>query len=60
MTIDDAIKVLEALLYYVETRDVPRSYDGLRLGIEALKAVKAGRDPAGVPSYYPLPGETEK
>ncbi len=59
MTIDEAIKVNESLLdgtYYHRDEDME---DGLRLGIEALKAVRRYRQSGIPPSGWTLPGETK-
>ena len=60
MTIDEAIKIITAMkdktLVYNE-QDIK---DAERLGIEALKQLKAARPEGYIPSWYLLPGETEE
>jgi len=59
MTIDEALEKLSDYAYRgVGTLD-QNFKDSIKLAIEALKYIKRGRDPHGVPPYEPLPGETK-
>jgi len=59
ITIDEAIKVLEAWARAGEKLDLPKTTPAVKLGIEALEAWKEGRKKYGW-FYFPLlPGETE-
>ena len=60
------MKLEKAIKYIQEMADCgefirSRGYlDALKLGIEALKALKAGREGRKYEFYAPLPGETEE
>jgi len=58
MTIDDAIKILTDWKDTGEDMNAERLDQAENLAIEALKYVKASRDPHGTPEHGLLPGET--
>lgn len=60
MTLDEAIADLSIQLEVKRRLGKNREADAIKLGIEALKAVKQARDIAySVPAHY-LPGETKE
>ncbi len=60
MTIDNAIKILEFITWSQQVALGERPMEAVRLGLEALKAIKASR-PTGIhPGMHKLPGETEE
>ena len=60
MTIDEAIEILEEISEWNREDWLDFEYASLRLGIEALKTFRAARPEGYIPSWYLLPGETEK
>ncbi len=60
MTIDEAIKELEALLINRKSELLRDTLEALPLGIEALKEVKASREEDYIGDTGLLPGETEE
>lgn len=59
MTIDEAIRELEQLPLPLKTGGDHERHLAVRIGIEALKRVKAQRGPGGEIGALGLPGETE-
>ena len=43
MTIDEALKILEDILTFVDPLDPPEEHDSIKLGIEGLKLIKQQR-----------------
>ena len=60
MTIDEAIELLQKRVRPCDLATDKRAYDALKLGIEALEAVKRARDQQAWADIYNLPGETEE
>ncbi len=60
MTIDKAIEILEDILTCVKLGDPPEEHESIRLGIEALKRIEAGRVAGHILWEDWLPGETLK
>ncbi len=59
MKIDKAIEILGAIRRAVYDYDEAEEVMAVKLGIEALKAIKKARDiPYATPAHY-LPGETK-
>ena len=59
MPIDEAISLLEFRLQLASQRDLSKLAAALRLGIEALKLIRALRFDGSLYYPNPLPGETE-
>ena len=59
MTIDEAIRLNEEHAHLEEKNGYQHFAKALRLGTEALKAVKRGRSDFDPDEYSLLPGETE-
>lgn len=57
MKISKAIEILQDIVHQGEGCFDDDDLDAIKLGIEALKFALISRDPYGVPSYSPLPGE---
>ena len=58
MKLDKAIEILNHLELPLKTAEDHDNHLAVRLGIEALKRIRLGRDtPSGL-SFIPLPGET--
>jgi hypothetical protein len=60
MSIDKAIEFNSALKKELLAKGMPTFADALDLGIEALKAIKKGRQIYISHPVWPLPGETEE
>jgi len=60
MTLEKAIRTLEAMRDIEGGPFTSLGKDALRLGIEALKAIQAHRKDFREGSIYSLPGETEE
>ncbi len=58
MKLEKAIATLNDILTFVKPGDPPDEHDALRLGIEALKSVEAGRIRHPSWALFTLPGET--
>lgn len=65
MTIDEAIEQLKGMLPIPEVRAIRGQFEyekAIQLGIEALEAIRRGRDKPMILSYeclMPLPSETQ-
>ncbi|MCK5016426.1 MAG: hypothetical protein KAS32_05065 [Candidatus Peribacteraceae bacterium] len=59
MKLEKAIEVLTDILTNVEPGDPPEEHDALKLSIEALKAIKCGREGLRTEFFTLLYGETE-
>ena len=59
MTIDEAIEILKDYLRGDEPDNAPDLPASIRLGIEALKRVKAYKEAHVGLHYEPMPGETK-
>jgi len=60
MTIDKAIEYLERMHPYMKISWGTMGQDSIKLGIEALKEVKASREEDYIGDTGLLPGETEE
>ena len=60
MTVEKAIRNLSFWESLFKDYHDKQLRDSLHLGIEALKALKAGREGRKYEFYAPLPGETEE
>lgn len=60
MTLDEAIKRNKELWLPIKTEEDHKNHEAIRLGIEALKGIKAIRCGAISDVKQPLPGETEE
>lgn len=58
MDISKAIRINTAFTDGIEGKELSHLADAIKLGIEALQRVKAGRTPAPALYFQPLPGET--
>ena len=58
MTIDEAIERLEELVTMLPEVGFNKWIAGVKLGIEALKAIRYRQQTFGNPVYLLLPGET--
>ncbi len=59
MTLDKAIEIQENSIGFPYSGPWDDKYKATKLGIEALKRVRAGRPAPPSLAYLPLPGETE-
>ena len=59
MTIDEAIKILDVHQEMLRLESMPDLYDAVKLGIEALQAIRTGREDFYEAGGNLLPGETE-
>ena len=59
MTLDKAIEILNDILRYVKPGDPPDEHDAIKLGEEALKAIKLQRQDPDNNYIDDLPGETK-
>jgi len=60
MTIQKAIEIITYHFKEDTVKEDPDFFNACFLGVEALKALKAGREGRRYEFYAPLPGETKK
>ena len=60
MTIDEAIEILSMLESRTQNYSTCFKKDAIKLGIEALKQLRAARPEGYIPSWFLLLGESEE